>query len=130
MGTISPRTWLTEGRERLGLDRKTFGMACGASEILISWLEDRLTITHPNIAARAVRLIGGTVEQYNSIVHKMHNAKKLPKAPKLPGGEVLLPKKCMWCETAFLGHNKNQRFCSISCAGLYRHHHDKENKDE
>ncbi len=123
---INPRAWLTEGRERLELDRKLFGMVCGASEVLVTWLEEGLTITHPNIAARCVRAIGGTVEQYNSMVHAMHKAKKLPKAPKLLGGEVLLPKKCMWCGEAFLGHNKNQRFCSISCAGFYRHNHNKE----
>ena len=123
---IEPRTWLTEGRERLGLDRKLFGMVCGANEVLVTWLEEGLTITHPNIAARCVRAIGGTVEQYNSMVHEMHRAKKLPKAPKLLGGEVLLPKKCKWCGVAFLGHNKKQQCCSLSCAGMYRYNKDKE----
>lgn len=75
---IEPRTWLTEGRERLGLDRKLFGMVCGASEVLMTWLEEGLTITHPNIATRIVRTLGLGVDRYNEIVHPEHHAEVLP----------------------------------------------------
>lgn len=80
-----PRTWLIEGRKRMGLDRREFARICRCSERLIAWLEGGVTITHPNIAARIVRIVGGTVDQYNQLVAQCHQAKAVPMVKKWLG---------------------------------------------
>ena len=97
-----PRAWITKGREKLGLDRKEFGKRVGCSEALIYWLEEGVTITHPNIAARIVRAVGGTVRHYNQLVHKMHKARELPEPlPARPPEEPII-KKCERCGAEFV----------------------------
>lgn len=78
------RTWIIAGRNRMGLNRREFARICRCSEYLIAWLEDGVTITHPNIAARIVRIVGGTVDQYNQLVAKCHRAKAVPRPKKCP----------------------------------------------
>lgn len=115
-----PREWLKKGREAIGADRLYLGKICGCSEALICWLEDGVTITHPHIAARIVRAIGGTVENYNEIVHKKHRKDKLPKA-RLKKCKDPTEGFCEECGKQFWGSKKGQRFCSISCATTYMH---------
>jgi len=79
------RTWLINGREALGLDRQAFGVKCDCSDRLIWMLEETGTITHPQIAAAIIRLIGGSVDQYNDLVDKSHHARVVPKV-KQPKG--------------------------------------------
>lgn len=79
------RTWLIESREKMKLDRREFGRICRCSEYLIAWLENGITVTHPNIAARIVRVVGGNVEQYNELVAECHRKKAVPRVRKMPG---------------------------------------------
>ena len=118
--TMAPRTWLTEGREKLGMDRQEFGNLCGCSEMLIRWLEEGVTITHPLIAAVIVRVIGGTVAQYNELVHPDRKAKVVPKV-KMPGCRDAWkkPKECVECKRVFTPSNRNQIFCNMHCAGRH-----------
>ena len=112
------RTWLTEGRMKLGMDRQEFAAMCGCSEMLIGWLEDGTTITHPLIAAVIVRAIGGTVAQYNEIVHQDRRAKAVPKVkmPKRPD-PWRKPRECPECSKIFAPGNKTQIYCGLRCAG-------------
>ena len=117
-----PRAWLTEGREKLGLDRQAFGVKVGCSEKLIDILEDGNGITHPHIAARIVHLIGGGAKRLNQLVHESHRAKKLPPAPPLlEDADDEIERWCMQCGKAYVPSGAGQRFCSISCAGRYRY---------
>ena len=80
---MAKRTWLTEGREKLGLSVKDFANMCACSERLIIWLEDGSSITHPLIAAVIVRAIHGNVGQFNQLVHATRRAKAIPRV-KMP----------------------------------------------
>lgn len=101
----------------------------GCSEALIDWLEEGVTITHPNIAARIVRAVGGTVRHYNQLVHKMHKARELPEPPPARPPEEPIIKKCERCGAEFVKKYNAQRFCSISCSSYNRHKERKEGKE-
>lgn len=107
---------MTEGREKLGMTRLEFGQICGCSETLITWLEDGVTITHPNIAARIVHTVGGTVEQYNGMIAAQHRTDKLPKVKSARHRTVPFSKNCEKCGERFIAYNKTIRFCCRSCA--------------
>lgn len=123
-----PRTWISKGREKLGLDRKEFGKVAGCCERLIEDLEGGITITHPNIAARIVRAVGGTVKHYNQIVHRIHKAKELPDAPPLKAQAAPMVRECKRCGVTYIAKTHSQLFCSISCASYYAHKERKERK--
>lgn len=97
------------------MDRRTFGQKVGASETLLCILEAG-GITHPNIAARIIHEIGGTVNEYNQIVHKTHRAKKLPKAEPIMVKETSWSMVCPTCKKGFIAYRKGQIYCSISCS--------------
>lgn len=121
---ITPNTWLTEGREKLGLDRKEFGNMCGCSELLITWLEEGTTITHPLIAAAIVRRIGGNVEQYNRLVHPIRHTGEIPKVRMRKANDWKVARPCDFCGNGFIPAYKEQRFCSRSCGVHHRHARD------
>lgn len=123
-----PRTWIRKGREKLGLAPKEFGKRVGCSEALVDLLEEGVTITHPNIAARIVHAVGGTVRHYNQLVHKMHKAKELPPAPPLKAQAGPMVRECDMCGNTFIARTHSQRFCSISCASYSAHKERKERK--
>lgn len=117
---LAERTWMIEGREKLGMDRQEFGDYCGCSEMLIGWLEEGNTITHPLIAAVIVRVIGGTVAQYNELVHPDRRARSVPRV-KMPKRRDAWkkPKECLQCGRVFMPSNKAQIFCNMRCAGKH-----------
>ena len=75
--------WLKKWRKqyvrkdgRKGIDKKEMAALVrnrdtGCSDVLIGIVENG-GITHPEIARRIARITGATVEQYNSMVHKIH----------------------------------------------------------
>lgn len=116
----APRKWMIKGREKLGLSRIELGKSVGCSEKLIEMLEDGATITHPNIAARIAHKLGGTVRQYNQIVHRMHRVKELPEVEKIKPNEDAMVRECPQCKRKFLAKSNTQRYCGVVCANTSR----------
>lgn len=79
---IKRREWLIVARERRGMSPQDLAIRAGCSEELINRLEDAGYITHPNIAARIVRVLRlnnqTAVRRYNELVNEIHRADKLP----------------------------------------------------
>ena len=81
--------WLEEWRMNYrhrngttGISREEFAAmvrkrGVGCSEVLIAILErHEKGITHPGIAEKIIDVVGGTQEQYDSIVHEIHRGKR------------------------------------------------------
>lgn len=73
-----------DGRKGIGRDelaKLVRNRDTGCSAVLIGIVEGG-GVTHPEIAKRIAKVTGATVEQYNSMVHKIHHGGYIPNAPR------------------------------------------------
>ena len=73
------RDWMKKARTERGWDTREAALLLNISPALYSMLERGETITHPHIAHDIVKLYNAGVEEYNGMVHKTHERKKLLK---------------------------------------------------
>lgn len=73
------REWMERAMAEKEYDEQSLAMAAEVSPKLIGiLLYDAANVTHPRIALRIVKLLGGGVDEYNDMVNEIHRREKLP----------------------------------------------------
>lgn len=77
------REWMQKAMTDKGMDVPALAMAAQVSPGLIElMLADAANVTHPRIALRVVKILGGGVKEFNGMVHEKHRCDELPKRIK------------------------------------------------